>query len=135
MYNDVCSFPHTHLLSHCSCPEVDVVFSYKTQTPSCQSTVSRCNITRSIQTLHTAVTPHYHTIISHKPPRPILSVFSVRLKNIVTVCRPQRDFVPRSYQQKLRNCELTYLTVRQPCTIRRHKKVDRTLRVTLKWRC
>jgi len=45
-----------------------VVCSYRILIPACQSTLSGCNTTRSIQTKYIVIIPHRHTIISHKPP-------------------------------------------------------------------
>ena len=74
MYNNVYSFLYTHTYCHIvRTLKMGVAISYKTQIPTYESTVSRCNINPKY-TRHIVVTPHYHTIVVHKSPRPILSI-------------------------------------------------------------
>ena len=96
----------------------------KTQIPAYQSTVSRCNIIRSTQTRHIKLSPHYHTIIAIKPHAPSSPfVFSVHPRNFVTFHRPRYDFVPKSFLENLRPCELTAKNVWQTWSPSRNGEV------------
>jgi len=55
--------------------KMTVVCSYRILIPACQSILSGCNTTGSIQTQYIVITPHCHTLISHKPLRPIHQAF------------------------------------------------------------
>ena len=85
-----------------------VMCSYRGLTLSCQSTVSRCNITWNIYTRHIVITPHYNPIISHKPPRRFHPVYFqwIHQYSFVTLFRHHSELLPRISFTKLRMCLL-----------------------------
>ena len=120
-YTMLYTVPSIHMYCHnVRALKLVVVFSYKTRITSCQWTVSRCNIIGIIQTRHITVTPHYLTIISHKSPRPILSLFSVKAARS---SHSSGLHMTRRFLVQLRTCYLTTNSLWQPCSHRRHKEV------------
>ena len=101
------TFPY--VLSHRFCSEDGCDVFLQNSDTAYHSTISRCNITRSIRTRHIVITPLCQPIISHTAtphPSSIRVFHCIHQGSSVTLFRPHFEFFPIISFTKLRMCLL-----------------------------